>query len=126
MSKLQDLINKFRSEVPHFVSTDIVHIDTGMSIGGGSIDPNFDSSVASASYAEVVKANAQALDLLGLGATSTEDILITTQNAYILIRFLGREHYHGLAITKQGTLGFARALLKKYEPLLLAAIRELS
>ncbi len=125
MSKLQDLITKFRADIPQFVSTDVVDIDAGMSIGGGSIDPNFDASVASASYAEVVKANAQALDLLGLGASSTEDILITTRDVYLLIRMLGKKHYHGLAITKQGTLGYARAIMKKYEPLLLAAVRDL-
>lgn len=123
--KLMDIINQFRSEVPQFVSTDVVHFESGLSIGGGSIDPNFDASVASASYSELVKSNARALDLLGVGAASTEDILITTQHIYILIRMVGREHYHGLAITRQGTLGYARAVMKKYEGAILEAIKDL-
>lgn len=125
-ASLMDVINRFRAEVPQFVSTDVVHIETGLSLGGGSIDPNFDSSLASASYAELVKSNARALDLLGLGAAATEDILITTRQIYLLIRMIGPEHYHGLAISRQGTLGYARAVMKKYEPQLLEAIRALS
>lgn len=126
MSKLHEIINRFRAEIPHFISTDLVHIESGLSLGGGSSDPNFDASVASASYAEVVKANSQALDLLGVGAHTTEDILVSTRDAYLLIRLLGKDHYLGLAISRQGTLGFARAVMKKYEPLLLGAIRDLA
>jgi predicted regulator of Ras-like GTPase activity (Roadblock/LC7/MglB family) len=110
MSRLDDLVAKFES---------------GLSVAGGSIDPNFDSSLASACYSEVVKSNAQALDLLGLGANSSEDILVSTRDAYLLLRMVGREHYHGLAITKHGALGYARSVMKKYEPQFLDAIREL-
>jgi len=124
--KLMDIVNQFRNDVPQFVSTDLVHIESGLSLGGGSIDPNFDASVASASYSELVKSNARALDLLGAGAASTEDILITTKDLYILIRMVGRDHYHGLAITRQGTLGYARAIMKKYEGQFLDALKELA
>jgi predicted regulator of Ras-like GTPase activity (Roadblock/LC7/MglB family) len=110
--------------VPHFVSTDIVNIDSGLSVAGGSVDPNFDASVASACYAEVVKSNAQALELIGLGANTSEDICISTRDAYILLRMLGREHYHGLAITKMGALGYARSIMRKYEPSFLQALKD--
>jgi hypothetical protein len=39
---------------------------------------------------------------------------------------LGSEHYHGLAISRQGTPGFARVVMKKYEPLLQNALRALT
>lgn len=126
MNALQATLEKFRSEVPEFVSTDIVNVESGLSIGGGSIESDFDASVASASYAEVVKANARALDLLGLGAESTEDILISTQRVYLLIRLLGSEYYHVLAISRRGNLGLARVLMKKYQPALLRAVGELA
>ena len=119
-------IEKFRGEIPAFVSTDIVHIESGMSIGGGSIDPAFDASLASASYAEVVKSNRRALDLLGMGADSTEDILITTERAYLLLRMLGNQYYHGLAISRDGNLGLCRMIMKKYEPVFLEQIRGLT
>lgn len=126
MNTLHKVLESFRQEVPEFVSTDIVNVDSGLSIGGGSIDPDFDASVAAASYAEVVKANGRALELLGLGAASTEDILISTQKVYVLIRPMGAEYYHVLAVGRKGNLGLARAIMKKYEPKLLAAIGELS
>jgi predicted regulator of Ras-like GTPase activity (Roadblock/LC7/MglB family) len=119
---LFDILNRFKAEVPHFISTDIVEIESGMSIAGGSVDPTFDASVASACYAEVVKSNARALDLIGIGANSTEDILITTTNAYLLLRMIGNRHYLGLALSRQGTLGFARALMVKYAPMVLKAL----
>lgn len=126
MNTLHKVLESFRQEVPEFVSTDIVNVDSGLSIGGGSIDPDFDGSIAAASYAEVVKANGRALELLGLGATSTEDILISTQKVYVLIRPMGAEYYHVLAVGRKGNLGLARAIMKKYEPKLLTAIGELS
>ena len=122
---LHEAIERFRSEVPAFVSTDIVNITSGMSIGGGSVDPKFDATVASASYAEVVKANSRALQLLGMDRDSTEDILITTGSMYILLRLLDREYFHDLAIGKDGNLGLARVIMKKYEPRFLDGIRAL-
>lgn len=126
VSKLQSVLDRFREEVPEFVATDIVSIDSGLSIGGTTLDPDFDSSLASASYAEVVKSNRTALDLLGLGADSTEDILVSTEKALILIRMLGGEYFHVLAITRRGNLGFARAIMKKYEGSMLQAVGQLA
>lgn len=126
--KLNKLLDQFREEIPEFVSTDIVEIDSGLSISGGSIYPNFDSDIASASYAEVVKANEKALKALG-GADSvgdTEDILITTSKAYLLIVvFLNKKYYHGLAITRKGNLAYARIVMKKYQPLFSEALPEM-
>lgn len=124
MSRLEVVIAKFREEIPHFIATDVVNVETGLSVAGGSVDPNFDASVAAACYAEVTKSNAQALDLLGLGGNTTEDILFSTREAYLLLRVIGREHFHGLAITKHGALGYARSVMKKYEPKILEAIYE--
>ncbi len=122
MSAVQAILDRFQAEVPEFVSTDLVSVDSGLSIGGGTADPDFDASIASACFAEVVKSNRRALDLLGLGADSSEDILITTEKVYILIRLLGNEYCHLLAISRQGNLGLGRVLMKKYEPELLAAV----
>jgi len=126
VSKLQAVLDKFRDDVPEFVATDIVNIDSGLSIGGTTLDADFDSSVASASYAEVVKSNSRALDLLGLGADSTEDILVSTEKVLILLRLLGAEYFHVVAISRKGNLGFARAIMKKYEKPLLQAIGQLA
>lgn len=123
MARIEDILARFMEEVPQFIATDCVNIEAGLSVGGSaSIDPKFDASLASACYSEVVKSNARALDLLGVGAASVEDILITTRDAYILLRLIGKEHFVCLVITRRGTLGLARAILKKHEPALLAAL----
>jgi predicted regulator of Ras-like GTPase activity (Roadblock/LC7/MglB family) len=123
MKKIEDILARFMEEVPQFIATDCVNIDSGLSVGGStSIDPKFDASLASACYSEVVKSNGRALDLLGIGAHTVEDILITTRDAYILLRVIGKEHYVSLVITRRGTLGLARAILKKHEPALLAVL----
>jgi predicted regulator of Ras-like GTPase activity (Roadblock/LC7/MglB family) len=122
ITSLPEILDAFRADVPGFVSTDIVEVESGLSISGGSVDPNFDASVASASYAEVVKSNARALQLLGMESSTTEDVLITTKSTYFLIRMLGATHYHLLAISRQGNLGLARVIMKRYEPQFLQAI----
>jgi predicted regulator of Ras-like GTPase activity (Roadblock/LC7/MglB family) len=122
MSRLQRVLEDFRQQVPEFVCTDVVDIASGMSIGGASSDPAFDASLAASAYAEVVQSNARALDLLGLDPVTTEDILITTGTVYLLLRVLGSQYYHCLAVSKRGNLGFARAMMKKFEPQLLAAL----
>lgn len=125
MATLDEILTEFRGDVAEFVSTDIVEIASGLSIGGGSIFPDFDATIASAAYADVVKANDRAIFALGgkeaLGVT--EDILITTEKAYILIVvYPGNKFYHGLAITRKGNLGMARVTMKKYMPRLLEVI----
>lgn len=126
MSQLQEVLDTLRAEVPEFVSTDVVSVESGLSIGGASAESGFDSSLASATSAEVVKANRNALDLLGLGADSTEDILISTETVYLLMRMLGGEYYHVLAVRRKGNLGLSRAIMKRHQSRLMAAVGELT
>ncbi len=122
MSDLQQQLESFRDEIPDFISTDLVNVESGLSIGGATNDDDFDASVASACYAELTLLNRQALDLLGLDPQSTEDLLITTKSVTILVRMLGIEYCHVLVITRKGNLGIARAIMKKYESVLLSAV----
>jgi predicted regulator of Ras-like GTPase activity (Roadblock/LC7/MglB family) len=113
MPKLDQLIQQFRSELgADFVSTDVVGMD-GMSIAGGSIDPNFDSTEASARFAVVMKLAAKASDKIGMGAV--DDNLVTTDKAYIIARFLGNgSYYWGVAVTRNATLGTVRMMMNEY------------
>lgn len=115
MSRLDEVLTEFRNEIDGFVSTDIVGITDGISIAGGSIIPNFDSSVASAEFAAVTNSSMRALK--SLGNDKLEDVLFTTDNLYIIVRvFSGSEYFHGLAINKaNGNLGRSRLIMKNYE-----------
>ena len=125
-TKLEEVLTKFQSEIPNFISTGIAEVESGLELLAISADPNFVTATAGASFSDVVKANAKGLDLLGIGAETTEDILITIKNGMILLRMLGANHYHGLAMGAQTPLGFARAIMKKYETPLLDALKAIT
>lgn len=122
---LDDELRTLHNDLPGFVSTDVVSIDSGLSIGGWSADRSFDASLVSATSAEIVKANRRSLDLLGYEADSTEDILITTRELYLLIRMLDQSYYHVLALSRTGNLGLARAVMRRMQPKLRSFVEEL-
>jgi predicted regulator of Ras-like GTPase activity (Roadblock/LC7/MglB family) len=103
-----------------FVSTDIVGMD-GISIAGGSVSPEFDSTEASARFAMVMKLAAQVSNKIGMGAV--DDLLVTTDKVFILTRFLGNgTYYWGLAVSRNATLGSVRILMNEYADQLWDAI----
>ncbi len=121
MSTLNELLQEVRSEVgADFVSTDVAGMD-GMSIAGGSINPDFDSELASARFAMVMKLASKVSDKIDTGGVN--DNLVTTDRAFILSRFLGDgSYYWGMAVTKDATLGMVRMLMEEYADRLWDAI----
>jgi len=121
MSKIEQVLNEFRLEMgSDLISTDIVGMD-GISIAGIANIPNLDTSPACARFAMVMKLAAKVSDKLNQGGV-TEN-LVTTDNAYIISRFLGDGSYYWAAsFARDATLGAVRLLLDEYAPQLWAAI----
>ncbi len=121
MAKLEQLIQEIRTSLGgDFVSTDVVGMD-GISIAGGSISPDFDATEASARFTMVMKLGVQVSGKIGMG--DVDDLLVTTDHAFILARFLGTgSYYWGLAVTRNATLGAVRILMKEYAEQLWDAI----
>lgn len=113
MSQLDDVLQEFRQELgAEFVSSFVVGLD-GMPIGGGSMSPEFDADAASARFAMVMKLASKIGGKFEFGAV--DDNLITTDEAFILNRFLGDgSYYWGVAVTREATLGYIRLLMKEY------------
>jgi predicted regulator of Ras-like GTPase activity (Roadblock/LC7/MglB family) len=113
MAKLDQIIQQFRSELgSDFISTDVVGMD-GMSIAGGSVDPNFDASDASARFTMVMKLAAKVSSKIGMG--KVEDNLVTTNKTYIVSRFLGDcTYYWVVVVSRNATLGTVRMLMNEY------------
>src|SRR5512136_762492 len=109
MAKLEQLIQQFRTELgADFISTDVVGMD-GISIAGGSIDPNFNSTDAAARFSMVIKLADRISQKLSLG--KVDDNLVSTDKAYIIARFLGDgSYYWGVAVTRNATLGTVRMI----------------
>lgn len=121
MAKLDQILQQFRSELgADFVSTDVVGMD-GMSIAGGSVDPSFDGTEASARFAMVMKLAGRVSEKLALGAV--DDNLVTTDKAYVIARFIGNgSYYWGVAVTRNATLGAVRMMMNEYADQLWDAI----
>lgn len=121
MNKIEQLLAEVRSELGgDFVSTDVVGMD-GLSIAGGSINPNFDATAASARFAMVVKLGQKVSNKINMG--EMDDLLVATDGAYIIARFLGDgSYYWGLAVTKDATLGMVRMLMNEYADQIWGAI----
>jgi predicted regulator of Ras-like GTPase activity (Roadblock/LC7/MglB family) len=121
-SKISEILEDFRKEIPGFISTEVVSLVDGISIGGGSIDSKFDSSVASAYYATVASAYIKAIEAID-PTLEPEDLLITTDKMSILLRVLGTTgYYHSLAVTNESNLGICRLVMKKVENVLVKAM----
>ena len=121
MSKLEQLIQQVRSEMgADFIMSDIVGMD-GISIAGGSIDPNYNATDASARFSMVMKLAEKVSVKVGMG--KVEDNLVTTDKGYLLTRFLGDgSYYWGMAVTRNATLGSVRMLMNEYADQLWDAI----
>jgi predicted regulator of Ras-like GTPase activity (Roadblock/LC7/MglB family) len=121
MTKLEEILYKFRSELGgDFISTDVVGMD-GISIAGGSLDPNFDANNIAARFAEVMKLALKISAKIDIG--KVDDNLVTTDKTYIISRFLGDTTYYWVAVVSiNATLGSLRMLMNEYAPQILEAI----
>jgi predicted regulator of Ras-like GTPase activity (Roadblock/LC7/MglB family) len=113
MANLNDILKDLADDVPGFISADVVGMD-GLSIAGYASNPDFDSEAAAAQFALVMKLVQKTADQLGSG--EVEDNLVTTNNAYILTRFLGDTSYYlSIAVDKSsGSLGNVRLMTRNY------------
>ena len=121
MTKLEQILQQFKSELgADFVSTDVVGMD-GMSIAGGSADPNFSASDAAARFAEIMKLAVKVSNKISSGAV--DDNLVTTNKNYVISRFLGDGSYYWVVVvTNNATLGTLRMLMNEYAPQILNVI----
>ena len=121
MAKLDDILLDVKTQLgADFVSTDVVGMD-GLSIAGVSADSNFDNSAGAARFAMVMKLGSKVAGKMKMG--TVEDGLVTTDQGYVLTRFLGDDSYYwGMTITKDATLGIVRMLMDEYADQLWDAI----
>jgi predicted regulator of Ras-like GTPase activity (Roadblock/LC7/MglB family) len=115
MNKLETVIYQFRNELgSDFISTDVVGMD-GISIGGGSLNPNFDAADISARFAEVMKLSVKISNKISIG--KVDENLVTTDTTYIISRFLGDgQYYWVVVVSSNATLGTVRMLMNEFAP----------
>ena len=123
MADFGKLIDELAGEVSEFLSTGIVRISDGKSVIERSSDPAFVPTLSS--YAAVVRAHVATAELLGGGRPlgDTEDLLISMEKSFLLIRMLGPNHFHALLLGKLANPALARFVMRQYEPFFLEVLQ---
>lgn len=113
MAKLDDLLKEMAQEIGGFVSADVAGMD-GLSLAHHSADPDFNAEKAVAQFALVMKLVQKTSGQLDAG--ELEDNLVTTENSYIVTRFLGDGSYYlGVAVDKDlASLGNLRLVTREF------------
>lgn len=111
---LEKTLENMSKEIPGFVTSAIVLTNEGLSMAELSVHPNVSPSAAVAYLASIVKSNIKALKLL-TNDEVTEDILITTDKNYFLIRYnAGKPFFHFVMTLREEWLGRIRVMMEKY------------
>ncbi|MFK7001964.1 hypothetical protein [Flavobacterium oreochromis] len=117
---MSDFLKQFgedlKKNVPGFIAVAISEIKSGISYYTLSADPNFDPELASAFNLEVVKAQLNAINALGLNET-IDDIMINLKSQIHIIDISeNNEYFIYLAVdSNRANLGMTKALLNKYK-----------
>ncbi len=113
MSNLDDILKEMSSEVTGYIASALVDLE-GLNIASHSSDKAANPETISAQLTLLLKLADVSVEKLGAGVI--EDNLTTTENAYILMRFLpGKQYYLSIAAhRKTGNLGNMRLISRIY------------
>ena len=116
---LKQAIRKLADEIPGFLAVAVVMVEDGLSIAEISANQKVEVGAAAAYLTSVVKSNLKTIKLLADGQV-TDDILITTDKAYFLIRHTeGKPFFLFVQTNRNEWLGRTRLVMRKYEALIL-------
>jgi len=121
---LDDILKKLKTEIPYCLGVGVFHINEGLMVGAVTDLPNYDHDVAGAAYSTMMSSIKKALSIRGEGIyVNIKDVLVETDDKYLYVRVLGNTNYAIVAaMSKEGNLGYLRAMLKKTEPELIKAL----
>lgn len=109
-----ETLKKISQEVNGFIAVSLVDMDTGMTLGQKTVNPNFDLGVASAYNTEMVKQKLKIMRTLNLKG-SLEDMLLTLSDQLHLIKFVTAKTFIDLVADRASTnLAVIRATVQKY------------
>lgn len=113
MAKLDDILKEMSGEVTGYIASSLVGMD-GINVASHTSSKAANPEEISAQGTMLLKLVDTSVEKLGSGVI--EDNLTTTENAYLLMRFLpGKQYYLGIAANrKTGNLGNMRLISKTY------------
>ncbi len=117
-SELKTILSQLAKDLPGFVAAAVVLVEDGLTLAEHTRNSQIEAGEAAAYLASIVKSNRKAIKLLE-GGQVTDDILITTDKNYFLIRHGADKPFFIFLVTaKSEWLGKARIIIKKYESLI--------
>jgi predicted regulator of Ras-like GTPase activity (Roadblock/LC7/MglB family) len=121
MAKLDELLKEMAAEVPGLIACAVVGMD-GLGLAHYATDPNFDVEIADAQFAMVMQVGQKTVAQLGKDVV--EDNLLTTNNAFLLTRFIGDgSMYLGIAVDRKASnLGTIRLVARNFADVIWDAV----
>ncbi|MCW5200936.1 response regulator, partial [Desulfobulbus sp. F4] len=108
---IKDLLKKMADEMDGVLAIQVTGMD-GITLALHN-PTGADVEAFSAKFAMVMKLVEKSVDSLkGLG--ELEENLVQTKNAWIVTRFITPQHYIGIAVSREGTLGNMRLVAMRY------------
>ncbi len=122
--KLRTILENIAADLPGYQAAAVVAIDDGLAVAEFSKSTSIETEAAAAYLASIVKSNSKAIKLL-TGNQKTDDILVTTDQSYYLIRDLQDQPvFMFLMTSREEWLGKARLLLQENEPQIIRILTE--
>jgi len=109
----KEVLKAIAESVDGAIGIGLVGLD-GMVIDQYSATDDFDVTMVGAEYSSVIKNAGKASQDFGLGPTT--EILITTEQATMIMMMVGDNYFAVLAINQDGNLGRGRLEMKKHIP----------
>ncbi|SES20939.1 hypothetical protein [Corynebacterium cystitidis] len=112
--ELNSMLNGIASDLTGFIGASVVDMTTGMSLAAVSNRADFDLEVASAYNSEMVKAKLKTMRALNI-KTGLQDMLITLDDQFHLIRLLSQDQFVYAAVSSQDTnLAILRSVVNQH------------
>ncbi len=122
--KLRTILENIAAGLPGYQAAAVVAIDDGLAVAEFSKSTSIETEAAAAYLASIVKSNSKAIRLL-TGNQKTDDILVTTDQSYYLIRDLQDQPvFMFLMTSREEWIGKARLLLQENEPQIIRILTE--
>ena len=111
MAGLKEILTEMADEMDGVIALGVVGMD-GITVATHN-PTGADMDAISAKFAMLMKLGEKATgDVKGIG--DFEENLVQAKNAWVLTRFLNKDYYMALAVSREGTLGNVRLVAQKY------------
>lgn len=113
MAKVDEILKEIRDHVDDAVFTAVVSLDDGTPVAGETYQEDVDLEVPVAFFSDVARRGVKAAQEAGFG--NLEDLVLTTEEQFIIMRVLpGGQYVHLVSLGRGGNWGIAKVAMQRY------------